>query len=119
MSETIYTKELGKAIKRRRKQLGMSLRGVMLETGVSASTVSRLENGIGTPDACHVVALSKWLGAPVERFLPTIDGAVSYRPDEPLPEIVRELLRGDLQVSDAGRRTLGDVFALMYKQFAS
>ncbi len=43
----INTTELGKAIKRRREELGLSLRDVADVTDVSASTLSRIENGTG------------------------------------------------------------------------
>ena len=42
----INTIELGRAIKRRREELGLSLRDVADKTNVSASTLSRIENGI-------------------------------------------------------------------------
>ena len=43
----INTQELGRAIKRHREELKMSLRDVADEIGVSASTLSRIENGTG------------------------------------------------------------------------
>ena len=45
----VNTAELGSAIRRRREQHGLSLRDVADETGVSASTLSRIENGTGKP----------------------------------------------------------------------
>ena len=43
----VNTVELGRAIRRKREELGLSLRDVADETNVSASTPSRIENG------CH------------------------------------------------------------------
>ena len=43
----VNTAELGSAIRRRREQERLSLRDVADETGVSASTLSRIENGTG------------------------------------------------------------------------
>ena len=47
----VNTEELGRAIRRRRVELSFSLRDVADATGVSASTLSRIENGTGKPDA--------------------------------------------------------------------
>ena len=44
----INTEELGRAIRRRREELGLSLRDVADQTNVSASTLSRIENGTGS-----------------------------------------------------------------------
>ena len=47
----VNTGELGSAVRRRREQQNLSLRDVADLTGVSASTLSRIENGTGKPDA--------------------------------------------------------------------
>ena len=51
----VNTVELGRAIRRKREELGLSLRDVADETNVSASTLSRIENGTGKPDADNIV----------------------------------------------------------------
>ena len=97
----VKTQELGSAIKRRREELGLSLRDVADVTGVSASTLSRIENGTGKPDADNIARLTAWLEVPVERILsgrPLQDDAsqaVVYYPQEPVPEIVEAHLRAD------------------------
>ena len=45
----VNTEELGRAIRRRREELGISLRDAANETAVSASTLSRIENGTENP----------------------------------------------------------------------
>jgi len=60
----VNTSELGDAVRRRREQQGMSLRDVAEETGVSASTLSRIENGTGKPDADNIARLAAWLRNP-------------------------------------------------------
>jgi len=64
----ISTVELGKAIKRRREELKLSLRDVGDLTEVSASTLSRIENGTGRPDADNIARLTQWLNMPVDRL---------------------------------------------------
>src|ERR1700741_2830505 len=65
----VNTEELGRAIRRRREDLGLSLRDVATETSVSASTLSRIENGTGKPDADNIARLTSWLDVPMERIL--------------------------------------------------
>ena len=65
----VNTAELGSAIRRRREQHGLSLRDVADETGVSASTLSRIENGTGKPDADNIARLAAWLDMPIERVM--------------------------------------------------
>src|SRR5258708_25620616 len=97
----VNTEELGRAIRRRRIELSLSLRDVADKTGVSASTLSRIENGTGKPDADNIARLAAWLDMPMERVLSGrhADGeataAVIYYPHESTPEIVEAHLRAD------------------------
>src|ERR1700755_2270144 len=61
--------ELGRAIRRKREELGLSLRDVANKTEVSASTLSRIENGTGKPDADNIARLTTWLDMPMERVM--------------------------------------------------
>jgi transcriptional regulator with XRE-family HTH domain len=65
----VNTVELGRAIKRRREELGLSLRDVADVTNVSASTLSRIENGTGKPDADNIARLTGWLKMPIDRVM--------------------------------------------------
>src|SRR5215211_2120711 len=90
----VNTEELGRAIRRRREELSLSLRDVAAKTSVSASTLSRIENGTGKPDADNIARLTAWLDVPMDRILSGRDPheeeakAVVYYPEEPTPEIV-------------------------------
>ena len=102
----INTEELGRAIRRRREELELSLRDVADQTNVSASTLSRIENGTGKPDADNIARLTTWLDVPLERILgrataktPTTPKAVVYYPHESTPEIVEAHLRADRNLS--------------------
>src|SRR6266436_4399553 len=87
----INTAELGSAVRRRREQQGLSLRDVAEETSVSASTLSRIENGTGKPDADNIARLTTWLDVPLERILSgggqerNAAKAVIYFPHESTP----------------------------------
>ena len=120
----VNTEELGRAIKRRRDELGLSLRDVASKTSVSASTLSRIENGTGKPDADNIARLTAWLEVPMERILsyrtPQAEEsqAVVYYPEEPMPEIVEAHLRADRNLTPETAAALSELFRVAYTQFS-
>src|SRR5438045_4620284 len=106
----VNTSELGDAMRRRREQQGMSLRDVAEETGVSASTLSRIENGTGKPDADNIARLTTWLDMPLERILSrgrddnNDAKAVVYYQHESTPEIVEDHIRADRNINSLKRQ---------------
>ena len=121
----INTVELGRAIRRKREEAGLSLRDVADETGVSASTLSRIENGTGKPDADNIARLTAWLNVPVERIMSArADGddeiqAVVYFPQESTPEIVEAHLRADRNLTPETAKALSELFRVAYQQFSA
>jgi transcriptional regulator with XRE-family HTH domain len=120
----INTRELGRAIKRKREQMGLSLRDVATETDVSASTLSRIENGTGKPDADNIARLTNWLDMPVDRVMKRTGSAaaaiepVVYYPHESTPEIIEAHLRADKNLTPETARALSEMFRVAYKQFS-
>lgn len=118
----INTGELGKAIKRRREELDLSLRDVADIIDVSASTLSRIENGTGRPDADNIARISQWLDMPVDRVMnkQSADSVepVIYYPHEATPEIVSAHLRADKNLSPETAEALSELFRVAYKQFS-
>ena len=117
----ISTAELGKAIKRRREELNLSLRDVGDLTEVSASTLSRIENGTGRPDADNIARLTQWLDMPVDRLMSHADGNVEpviYYPHEATTEIVSAHLRADKNLTPETAEALSELFRVAYKQFS-
>ncbi len=118
----INTIELGRTIKRRRTELKLSLRDVADVTNVSASTLSRIENGTGKPDADNIARLTNWLDVPVDRVMknraPEDVEAVIYYPHEATPEIVEAHLRADKNVSPETAKALSELFRVAYSQFS-
>jgi len=120
----VNTEELGRAVRRRREELGLSLRDVADKTSVSASTLSRIENGTGKPDADNIARLTSWLDVPMERILsgrdPQTDAlpAVVYYPQEPTPEIVEAHLRADKNLTPDTAAALSELFRVAYTQFS-
>ncbi len=118
----ISTLELGRAIKRRRRELDLSLRDVADKTGVSASTLSRIENGTGKPDADNIARLTDWLNVPIDRVMSKRNDdeveAVVYYPHEATPEIVEAHLRADKNLSEDTAKALSELFRVAYSQFS-
>ena len=118
----VNTQELGRAIKRHREELKMSLRDVADEIGVSASTLSRIENGTGKPDADNIARITGWLDMPVDRVMSNRQGndiePVIYYPHEATPEIVEAHLRADRNLSPETAKALSELFRVAYQQFS-
>jgi transcriptional regulator with XRE-family HTH domain len=120
----VNTGELGRAIKRRREELGLSLRDVADVTNVSASTLSRIENGTGKPDADNIARLTGWLDMPIDRVMSKTNKttsdveAVVYYPHEATPEIVEAHLRADKKLTPETAKALSELFRVAYKQFS-
>ena len=126
MSETmkslVDTAELGRSIRRKREDAGLSLRDVADVTGVSASTLSRIENGTGKPDADNIARLTSWLDMPVDRVMKKSGAsedveAVVYYPHEAMPEIVEAHLRADKNLTPETAKALSELFRVAYSQF--
>src|SRR5437588_2474502 len=120
----VNTSELGDAMRRRRKQQGSVLGDVSEETGVSASTLSRIENGTGKPDADNIARLAAWLDMPIERVLhhgprsAADPKPVVYYPHESTPEIVEAHLRADRHLTPETAKALSELFRVAYTQFS-
>ena len=118
----ISTVELGKAIKRRREELKLSLRDVADVTDVSASTLSRIENGTGRPDADNIARLTQWLDMPVDRLMTRHSAKdvepVIYYPHENTADIVEAHLRADKNLTPETANALSELFRVAYQQFS-
>lgn len=121
----VNTAELGRSIKRKREEAGLSLRDVADVTGVSASTLSRIENGTGKPDADNIARLTNWLNVPMERIMSGRESgneeskAVVYFPHEATPDIVEAHLRADRNLNADTAKALSELFRVAYAQFSA
>jgi transcriptional regulator with XRE-family HTH domain len=121
----VNTIELGRAIHRKREELGLSLREVADKTGVSASTLSRIENGSGKPDADNIARLTAWLNVPMERIMNgrepngSDSKPVVYYPQEATPDIVEAHLRADRNLTPETAKALSELFRVAYTQFST
>ena len=130
---TLNIVELGEYVKRKRQEEKLSLRQVATNINVSASTLSRIENGIGVPDSATLARLATWLGIPLERLMrgsllgDTGDVAASasfvepviYDPTESTPSIVEAHLRADRNLKPDMAKALAELFRVAYTQFSN
>jgi transcriptional regulator with XRE-family HTH domain len=114
--------ELGKHMRRKRQADHLSLRAVARATQVSASTLSRIENGSGIPDAETLARLARWLNFPLERIVGSArtpgGEPVVYYPHESTPDIVEAHLRADRNLTPETARALAELFRVAYQQFS-
>ncbi|HVF92178.1 MAG TPA: helix-turn-helix transcriptional regulator [Blastocatellia bacterium] len=130
---TLDIVELGEYVKRKRQEEKLSLRQVAQNVNVSASTLSRIENGIGTPDSATLARLAAWLGIPLERLMKgsllgeageggrsgVFMEAVVYYPTESTPNIVEAHLRADRSLKPEMAKALAELFRVAYGQYST
>jgi transcriptional regulator with XRE-family HTH domain len=113
-SPTVDVRALHAALDAARSAKGLSWRQVAKEIGVSASTISRMTNGL-KPDLGAFAAMTTWLRMPAERFY-LREGIEGDEEPELLAEIAPLLrARKDLTKEDADY--LGDLIQAAARRF--
>jgi transcriptional regulator with XRE-family HTH domain len=121
MTENKNLARLAEIIKAKRQEAGLGLRAAAEESGISASTLSRLERGIGAaPDAETITTLSEWLEASVDDLL--FGGEAKFKELENLnlstPAMIEVHLRADKKLSPETAKALAELFRITYEQYA-
>lgn len=120
MSSRAAMAHIGARVQAKRRKEGLGLRAASEKSGISASTLSRLERGVATslPDAETLSKLSTWLQVPVASLmaadLPVI---TEMAPDLTTPEVVEVHLRADKHLSPTTADALSKMFKMLYDQF--
>lgn len=120
MAESIDIARLGERLRRVRTQRGLALRQVADATKISIPTLSRIERG-GANDleSGTLLALSKWLGTPVEKLadksLPKPPGSEGTLET---PEVVELYLRADRKLNKKTAEALANMFRTAYETVA-
>lgn len=104
--QTVDVKTLAGLLKQHRQQAGLSLRDVTKATGVSASTLSRIENGKGDPDFRQILCIARYLNVGLE--------VVKGEPRNSL-EAIREILCADGSLRPEWVPPIMSVIASVYK----
>lgn len=99
---------LGNLILGRRNRERLSLRAVANDTGISASTICRIENGKSC-EMEQVATLARWLGVNVDRFIPSTK-------DENLPRVVKAMLLADKNLSSDAADAIAKTFTILYRR---
>lgn len=113
--------ELGLFVKRKREGERLSLRAVARQTQVSASTLSRIENSTGTPDAETLARLAQWLKLPLDRIIglqAAVENSVAQLLQGSTPDLVEAHLRADTNLTPDNAVALSELFRLAYKQYS-
>lgn len=119
MQDSKNLARLGEIIRAKRQDAGLGLRAAADESGISASTLSRLERGSGAaPDAETMGKLSAWLNASLDDLL--LGGEAGFKEVEGLstPDIIAVHLRADPNLSSETAEALVHLFRAAYAQLA-
>lgn len=108
-------------IKAKRRETGKSLRESAQGSGISASTLSRLERGTMTsvPDTDTLTKIADWLTIPVESLLQDNTTTEKQAPKLSTPELIEVHLRADKELSPETAKALAETFRLLYNQFTN
>ena len=101
--------QLGAELKRVRSRRGLSLRDVAEETGISASTLSRLERG-STPDYDIVDRLAGWLKVSVATG---VSPTQAPKTDTEVMQVVEVHLRANKKLSAGTARAIAEAVKLL------
>ena len=119
MNTNALLSHLPAMIKAKRREERLGLRASAEKSGVSPSTLSRLERGISTalPDTETLTKLAVWMNVSLDEILlkdrPNPD---ADSPKPTTPEIVEVHLRADKNLSSETAKTLAEMFKLLYNQ---
>jgi transcriptional regulator with XRE-family HTH domain len=108
---TVTIGQLGSELRRRRKELGLSLRDASGASDISAATLSRIERG-ATPDMAVVGKLATWLGINVSA---AGEKAPSIRTDEDLKRTIAVHLRATKNLSEKTASTIIESFDVIMR----
>lgn len=82
-TDIITTREIGEAIRRRRKELGLSQEQLSERVGVSYQQIQRYENGSSMLNVENVQRIARALSLPVTTFFETTRANVAAEPATP------------------------------------
>lgn len=101
-----------------REEAGLSWRQLARELGVSASTISRMAQGL-KPDVSAFVAMTTWLRMPAEKFYVSNAAVDPNRPEPELVASLTPLLRARRDLSETDVEYLQEVIAAAARRFRS
>jgi transcriptional regulator with XRE-family HTH domain len=117
MSSRATLAHISALIKAKRRENEIGLRDAAEASGVSASTLSRLERGAATslPDSATLTKIAEWLGLSLAALLSDKTTAIGSRPELSTPEVVEVHLRADRELSPETAKALAEMFKTLYR----
>ena len=116
-SPTVDVQALHAALDAARAEKGLSWRQLAKDLGVSASTISRMANGL-KPDVTAFAAMTTWLRMPAETFYVTPQGGRAQEEPELVASLV-PLLRARSDLSGDDVAYLEEVISAAARRFRS
>ena len=110
--------ELAKRVRAKREAEKLSLRAAAKELGISASTLSRVENGTHVPESEHLVRLARWAGLPLDRPARRRRPKDVHGPDASTMEAVELHLRADKELTVEDAEMLVDLMRRAYERLS-
>ena len=116
MSSRATLARISAIIKAKRREGDIGLRDAAEASGVSASTLSRLERGAATslPDSGTLTKLADWLGLTLSSLLSDKQQTEEVEPQLTTPEVVEVHLRADKELSPETAKALAEMFKTLY-----
>jgi len=117
MPLSIDAAEFASRLREKRLAYGLSLRRAAQETGVSATTFSRVERGDHLPDRENLLQLANWAGVTLDQVAQDRHEhqVITHGPDESTIEAVALHLRADKDLDPMDARILMEVFRVAYE----
>ncbi len=113
MAATVDVGALYAALDQKRRQEGLTWRGLAKTLGISPSTFTRMAQG-KRPDVDTFVTLCSWLGVPAEEF--TRDGASPDGDDNTLA-VISAHLRANKKLSRKSAEAMEEIVRAAYERF--
>jgi Helix-turn-helix. len=113
-SPSVDVKALHAALDAARTEKDLSWRQLAKEIGVSASTISRMANGL-KPDVTAFAAMTTWLRMPAESFYVTSASEVQEEPE--LVAFLVPLLRARRDLTDSDVAYLEEIVGAAARRF--
>ncbi len=100
----------GRAMKSKRKDENLSLQNVTDLTGISKSTISRVESGKYSADFENFIKGCQWLNVPFGSFDTSHKVSVCIKTGQNTTEAVKNQLLKDETLTPENAEILGDIF---------
>ncbi len=116
LEQSIDVQDLPKLLYDNRKKRGLTLAEVSEQTGLTISTLSRIENGVFKPRADTFITISKWLGLETSKVT---DVAHSNKEVKDTMSHIAVILKDDPKLSKEGVKKILAAWRPIYDVYAT